>query len=317
MNHKRIAAPLMALLLLVTAVAGGAAAASFDSETTTTTTESDISGTSTSVDFYPGNSSKSIYVETDGASTSNLTLELSPAQEGVDMVAYSNDSAATEDATNGHYSWTVTHDELSDLPRTADGGVYTAEVVADNGTVVSSTELDLQTVDDQDAFLAVASAGSDGAMTSLVSDELTLESQDAGFLGGLFGSESTDIATWSGYTEVNGSQSDVSVLLENGTTADAYSSTSADAEDGEWIRGSTMWVNGMPHKVYKNEAPEGANGTTVVYDNSTEQVDMNLGEEYDDTQTLSLRATAGDGYGFGEVWSNFGVGDAFGGLIPV
>lgn len=328
MNHNRFTAPLMALMLLVTAVAGaGVAAAAFDTETTTTTTTSDVSGASNTLTIDWGNSSEPIYVETDGVTDagSDLTLELSPAQKGVDYVAYSNGSAETVDATNGHFAWTITHDEISEIPRDANGGLYNLTVRnATSGAVVEQTEVDLQTAAgaSDDAYLAVTD-DANGAMTNLVSDRLTLESKDSGFFSGLAfwssdNSSTPQVATWSGYTTVNGTASDVVVDLENSSTADAYSSAASDYEDGEWIRGTTMWINGVPHKVYLNEVPDDANGTTVVYSDSSDRITSDLaGSEYENVQTVSLRATAGSGYGFGEVWSNFGTFDALAGLSPV
>jgi hypothetical protein len=334
MKLTKLTTSLVALMLLTAAVSGAAAAASFDDESTTTTTTSDVSGASTTVTFYPGNSSKTLFVETDGATSStadNLTLELTPVQSGVNYTVYENTSADTLDATNGHYSFNVSHDELSDVPRDYQGGTYTL-TVENSSQEILSTEVTLSTASDasEDAYVAVVDEGSDGAMTSAVSDQLSIKTKDAGLFslsalsfGSLSGDDnSTDssesnISTWSAYTTVNGTNSDVIVTLANSSASESYQSVASDYEDGDWMLESTMTVNGVPHKVYKGSAPDSVNGTTVVYKESSDTVEIDLkGDTYEDVRTVNLRATAGSGYGFDGLWSNFGYMAALKSLIP-
>lgn len=307
---KSLAAVFMAALLVLSA--GAAAAATFDTETVSTATQSDVSGSTTTVNLHPGNTSESLYVETDGATTSNLTLTLQP--EGVAYDAYTNSTPDTVNATAGHYAFNVTHDELADLPRDESGGTYTL-TVENKTAVILNTTVVFETPTDNSAVLAITDqAGTDGAaMSNLVADRLTLSAVESGWFGISalsFGDDNgTEMATWSGYTAVNGTDSDLTVQLKNSSTADAYSAAAEDRDDGDWITGSTMWVNGVPHLVYLNEAPEDLDNdvTTVVYSESTDELQIDLnGEEYTDTRTVSLRATAGEGYAFGELWSNFG-----------
>lgn len=306
-------------------VSGAVAAAGWDTETTNTTTTSDVDASTTSVAFDPGNENKALYVEVTAA-TSNLTLKLSPAAEGVDWVAYSNSTPDTTDATNGHYAWNVTHKELSDLPRDVDGGAYNVTVVNKSGAELLNKEVTFDSSAENDsAVLAVTSdAGEDGAaMTSLVADTMELSSADVGFLGlssKYLGADKTNISTWTGYTNVNGTATDVEVDLENSTTADAYASAAKGAEDGETLSGMTMWVNGVPHRVYMNSAPDDlANDTTtVVYDNSTESLTIDTkGTLYENSRVLQIRSTGGSGYSFSSLWSNFGALSAIKSLNPL
>lgn len=324
-NTKRIAAVLASVLLL-SAAAGAAAAVSFDSETTTTSTQSDVSGSSTTVTAHWGNSSDALYVETDGATTSDLKLELTPAQSGVDYVAYSNTTPDTVNDSNGHYAFNVTYAELDDIPRAYSGATYNLTVYnASNDTAILETEVTFSTASgaSENAHMAVTDdAGTDGAAkTDLVADRLTLEAADEGILGALsMDDNETQIATWSGYTTVNGTDSDVVIHLANSSTADAYSEAATDYESGEWIQESTIWINGVPHKVYKGEVPDDVESseTTVVYDSSADTVTADLnGDEYENVQTVSVRSTANKGYGFGELWSNFGTWTALRTLSPV
>jgi len=327
MNRK--IAVVMALLVAVSGVAGigAAAAGTWDTETTDTGTESDWSGTTNTETADWGNASESIYLETDGAENENLTLELTPAQAGIDYVAYTNSSPDVVDDVNGHYSFEVSYGELSDLARDADGAEYNATIYNESGDVVDETEVTFNTAEgaNEDAYMVVSdSSGSDAAaLTNLVADTAEFESTDDGFFSGLAGvfsfgssseneSDAPDVATVSGFTTINGTNSDVYVSLENESTQGAYANAAEDSEDGEWIRSMTVYVNGVPQKVYMNEAPDGVNGTTVVYDANADQLKISPGEEYESISQLSIRSSAGDGYGFGETWTNFGVWDAFG-----
>jgi len=300
-NSKLIAA-LLAFLIITT---GAAAAATFDTETTDTGTQSDISGASTTVDLYPGNSSEALYVETDGATSSNLTLEITPAEAGVDTVVYENSTPDTVNDSAGHYAWNVTHDELEGIPRDESGGMFNLSVYNDSGGKILNTEVTFNTPEDQGAVLWIGAGGEGSSMTSLVADSVEMSTEDS------WHSEK-NVSTWSGYTTVNGSQSTLTVDVANDSTADAYASAAEGVEDDEWMIASTVWINGIPHKVYKNELPDDVDSdqTTVVYDNDTEQMTVDLGSEYEGTSTVNVRATANEGYAFGELWSNFGVTDA-------
>jgi hypothetical protein len=329
MNRK--IAVLMALFVAISGMAGAAAAASWDTETADTTSESDWSGASNTVTADWGNASESVYLETDGASSSNLTLELTPATNGLDYVAYSNSSPDTVDDANGHYSFEVSYGELEELPRDTDGATYNATIYNSSGNVVDETEVTFNTAANAsgDAYMIVAdSSGTDeAALTNVLADTAEFDSSSGGLFSGLagmlsFGSESTndseapDVATVSGFTTINGTNSDVYLSLENESTQGAYANAADDHEDGEWITSMTMFANGVPQKVYKNEAPDDANGTTVVYDADADQLKISPDEEYESISQLSIRSSGGDGYGFGATASNFGIFDAFGTWWP-
>lgn len=320
---------LVLAFFLVASVAGGAAAAiAWDTETTSTSTTSDFDGTTTSLTVYHGDATNSTYFEVDGATTSNLTLQLTPAENGVDYVAYSNDTVDTENSSAGHYSWTVTHDELDDIPRDVEGGEYHVQVLNDTGSVLlnDTTTLTNGNATPKAVMVVTEQATNDGAaMTNLVADRLSVKDKDVGFFAGLslpFSSsdenESTPkVTTWSGYTTVNGSETVVDVRMDNTSTADSYDEAAADVESGEWMTDSTIFVNGVPHKVYKGEAPSDLNGTSVVYTPSSNTLTIDTsGEDYQDVRTLQLRGAAGESYGFGEMWSNFGYMTALGQFWP-
>jgi hypothetical protein len=330
MHGKRYTAAITALLLLFAAVGGAVAA--FDTETTDTSTTSDVSGATNTVTADWLNASESLYVETDGvADPANVSLELSPAEKGVDYVAYTNASPDVTNSTAGHAAFNVSYDEL-DIPRDADGATYNLTVRNESGDAVEQTEVTFQSADgaNEDSVIAVTDdAGTVGsANIPLVADRLELEDKSGGLFSMstlAFWSSSSDdsdtpqIATWSGYTTTNSSASEIRVDLENASTSDAYADAAGDAESGDWVRGMTMWVNGVPQKVYYGSAPDDVdeNATTVVYKESSDSLVIDTGENLDTSRTVNIRSTAGSGYGGGEIISNFGWGAWAAGFWPL
>lgn len=312
---------LLVVLTVLTMGATGALAA-WDTETTNTTTTSDVDSTTTSVVLDPGNSSESTWFEVT-ASTSNLTLEISPAQSGVDYVAYSNSTPETTDETNGHYAFEVSHDEVGDLPRTIDGGDYNVTVINndDDSTVAEASGVTFDTSGQSGtgAIMVVTadsnSSSGDASMIPTVADRLEVETTET---WGGFGDDK-NVSTWSGYTHVNGTSSDVTVRLEEADAADTYASAAEDYDDGEWIREATLFANGVPLQVYKNEAPDDLDSDVpyAVYNEDTDELEVYLaGTAFEDVRTLNLRGGAGEGYGFGTLQSEFGWGAALSSLWP-
>lgn len=321
---RKLGAIFAVLLMLGSMIGGAAAAVAWDTETTTTTTTSDISGTSNTVTYYAGNSGQSVYSEvTSAQSGTNYTLQVSPAQSGVDYIAYENASAATP--ASGHRAWNVSHAEL-DIPRDINGGTYNVTVINESdGSKELTTEVTLSTADSVEnpkAVMALTEQTTDdgAAMTHLVADRLELSSKSPGWgaeIVSLGGANETTVATWSGYTTVNGTNTPVEVRLANSSSAEAYADAAESYDDGDWIRESTIFINGVPHKVYKNQAPEDHNGTAVVYNQNADKLEISTaGAEYENVSTLQLRGAAGEKYGFGELWSNFGWMTALGSLNP-
>lgn len=319
--RKLGALAVVAMLLLSVLAPAALAAAAWDTETTNTATTSDVDSTTTSVTYEPGNASQSTWFEIDADPASNYTLRLEDPDTG--YVFYENSTADETDATNGFYGWNVTHDELGDAPRDVDGNDYEVVVYNESSQSVDLNEtvtFDASAQSGTTAVMHVADESEDtatAALSPLVADRLTLETKSAGILGSLLGSNDTTVATWSGYTEINGSSSDVEVHLANTSTADAYSSVAGGYEDGDWIRESTIWLNGVPHKVYKGSAPDDAEGTTVVYNSGTDTLEITpSGEGMQDVRQLQMRGGAGEAYGFGTLSTNFGLIDALASLLP-
>lgn len=321
---RKILAAVVSLAVLTMAVGAGAAAIAWDTETTSTATTSDVDGTTTSIDVYYGDSGNSTYFEVDGATTSNLTLRITPSQDGVDYLVYENTTADTVNASAGHYAFNVSHNELADAPRDVDGASYDVQIInqSSGSEVLNATGVTFnQTQADKKAVMVVTNDTTDNgaAMTPLVADRLTIEEKDGGITSTLaFWSDenATNKATWSGYTTIDGDNTTVDVRMDNSSAADAYDAAAEDTESGEWITDSTIWVNGVPHKVFDSEAPDNAEGTTVVYDADTDTLAVTPGEELQDTRTVNIRGTGNSGYALGELVSNFGFGAAASAASP-
>lgn len=322
-NTVRLGAVLMAVMLVLLAPAGAAAAATWDGETTNSGTTSDVSGTSTTITFERGNSSTATWFEVDSASTSNLALELTPAEPGLDTVVYRNASAETTNASTGNYAWNVTHDELEDLPATANKGTYNATVVdTENDTVVVSGEVvfDQSHKNQQTVVMWVTdNSGTDAAtMTDLVADTLSTETEESTFW---FDNEYT---TYSSFTQIDGTNSTTEVHLKNTTVRNAMDNESEGLESGDLIRNQQLHLNSGPTLMYYQDAPDDVETSTTyaTYDDSTGVVTINHGDDFDGINQMHISATAGDGYDFSVAKNHFGWGLAFdlswvGDIVPL
>lgn len=320
-NFRKMGALLTALVLLLSA-AGGAAAIAWDTETVNTATTSDVSGTSTTVQWYPDNSTESVYVEVSGANNSDLRLEIQNGATEIDSAYYENATPDTENASSGHYSWTVTHSELrSSLPSDYQGGAY--DIVVANATsdkILMESELVLsnQKANGTTAriFVENASTTSDAVGNSLIADSLEVESEEPGRVRALLGAENDTTATFRDDVSVDGANTTVEYVLRDSQTADAMDTAAESREDGEWIYGAQFVVSSSSFdskytKVYKSEAPEDPESTYMVYSPSSDTLTLHTeDEDFSSAKQLSVRGVAGEGYSFGDAFDAFGTFDA-------
>lgn len=315
-SNRQIVAVLLAVLTITAIAVGGAAGAiALDSETTDTSTQSDVTSSTTTVDLRPGNASESTYIEVTDAASENLTLIIKPeAADGtvVDYEVYRNESEDVTNASTNNVAWNITHDELEDAPRDVDGGNYRLLVVNDTDDeeeqLNQSFTFDHQGTD-RTAVIHVADTAE--ATSALLADRVEI-SERFGYFGAekYWSDNGSTVSAWSAYTTVNGTNTSVEVHAVNDSTADAYTEAAETYENKDWIRTSTLWVNGIPVKVYKNEAPDDApdDATYAVYDVDTEVLTVtHQGEDFEDVRTLQVRGGAGTAYGFGTLWSEFGT----------
>lgn len=313
----RLTAVSLAAMMLLSVLAGGVAAVSFDQETGNTSTQSDVAGNTNTVTFDPGNASKSLYVETDGyeGSASDLTLKLQPAQSGINTTLYENTTASTVDSAAGHYAFNMTHAELSDLARDADGGTYTLKIINGSGTVLKTEVTFDSSAEDDPAHVYVVgqSATSDkAALTPLVADSLEVSEQKA-----WWGLGDTKLsADFSTYTTRSQNASKTVIHLKDSDTVSAYDSAASAANEGEKMWMSTMWVNNNPQMMYNGEPTGNVTGSYTVYDADSDTLTIHHADDMSDTN-LQIRSAAGtgEGYSFGELSNNFGFGTAMSGFF--
>lgn len=306
---------MMALIIGLAAVTGGAAAASWDTETTTTTTESDLTGAPASFTISPESSGgQNVYVETQGASSSDLTLEISPTNPDVDTTLYSTSNFSTEDDANGHYSVELTQAELEEnLPRAVGPNPYTIEILNSSGDVVlenQGVEL-MYTSGDTLVVLGDDSTGTSTLGTPLLADGLTVEETDSflpEFLAGDDnGSSVASLSTQMPLPRDIANGSDAVISLDNQQTRDAFDAAAADADDGEAID-ATASINSEPVQVFAvGAAPEDVEDAYLSYnaDNGDLTVESNGDEDLESANSAFVTAEAGDG-GYGP-FSEFGV----------
>lgn len=312
---RQFGAALVALLML-TSLVGAAAAASWDTEGTNTATTSDVSGASSSATWYAGSTEETEYYEVQGAGTDNLTLEIRNGASELNTTYYTNSSAETTDATNGHYAWNITHAELrSELPSDYQGGTYTVAVVNDStgdDIVTHQRTLNFNSSKTTARIMVEnASRSADAIGNSLVADSLEVSTEET-WWG--FGADK-NVSTYRDDVQVDGDNTTVEMEFKDSSARESMEAAAAGHEDGEWIYGAQFTVSSSTTdtklaKVYLNEAPSEPGDTYAVYDNSSKRITFHS-TEFSDAEELHIRGVANEGYSFGDLWSNFGAQDAF------
>lgn len=325
MNPKirKIGAALVAVLLF-TSMVGGAAALQWDTETTNTTTTSDVSGASNSIVWYADSETETVYFEVSGATTSELRLDISNGADGINSTYLSDANPTEEDATNGHYSWNISHATLrSELPSSYTGGTYDVEVINTSGTeevVEESSEITLtfdSTQTTARVFVEDSSSGVESVGNDLVADSMDVETEETWWGLG----ENRTTATYRDDVAIDGNNTTVQVAFKNSSAADAMSAAAEGYDNGEWVHGAQFVVSSSTtdaklSKVYLNEAPSETPDTYAVYDNSSKELTLHS-TEFDDAQELHIRGVANQGYSFGDLFNAYGIGDALGSSLAI
>lgn len=303
----------MAVMLLSSTAGVGAAAVAWDNETTSSTTTSDVHANSASETFYPGNSTKKLYVETDGftGDPANLKLAVKPADEDLNGTTYASttDWTATN-STAGHYAANLTHQQLADVPRAYYGALVDVQVI---NTSSSSIVLEKENVKlgtshktSTTALIRVSNASGSSAVedSNAVADELTVKKQTgigakvASILGG-----STTTATVSDSVAVDGANTTVQVMMADSETASAFDAAAKETSSGDWIVGAQMMANNQMLKVYNAKANVSSGQAYATYDPSSDTLTLhqNGDKDFSGTDSIAFKAVGGDGYDIGEM----------------
>lgn len=303
---SRVGASTVALMLVLSVMAAGAAAIAWDAETTTTPSTSDADGTGLTQSYDAQNNT--LYLETDGASTSNLTLEIQA--RGTNATLYTNSTPDTVNASNGHYAFNVSHSAFDDLPRGADAGHYDIVIKNDTGSVLLTDDYTLTYANNDEAVLVVADS------TAPAIDELAdtvSVTQKTGFLSGLFGNSSTNVASFSGYVQTDSNHTE-KVILQDSETAAAFDDVASSTDSGAWMQDTQAYVNGVPVQIYHDAPSSAPDHPYMVYDDTTDTLTLrnkNVSDDLSTAQNIRISGTAHKELGFWEVANTLGYGEAF------
>lgn len=321
MKHNPRAAA-FAALLAVTVVLGamsgatapvGAAAPTIDTSTTDdTTTVTDVQnedtiGVNNSFEASGSNSTTVQYV----ADSNNSKVYI----EGPDGVqVYENTSADTVNwntsSMNGNFNVSVNHGALDDLERGINQNVTTTWYVTNN-TSAASPETTNFTVyvesDDSKSVEVISDADVDEGDIASVTEN-SYEVLDYNITAGPLWADKSDLETES--RDVNGSATDVVVVLGNSSVQEDFTSITEDVSDGAKLssftslnRNVVLVTNSddetMAVPVYFNDVPDDVedSSTYVVQKDvgGQESLVLNLGDSYEDADSVSVKAVGGAG----------------------
>ncbi|ELZ14408.1 hypothetical protein C478_07282 [Natrinema thermotolerans DSM 11552] len=319
-NLSKATSLFVAALLVMSVFAGSAAAWSAGSDVTSSTSQIQVD--------FDGNGSINVAInDTEASSPEDVGVRIHGYGQmqdatftGIDV--YSDDGA-THDSTAGEYEWDINHTELADAP--GNNGMY--GVIVEVVNLNDNTTLYSQSVALSDADSGVSNAyvgdvgapsGFDAAKAPLVADSVSIESKsDGGVLGlGLFGASNTTTLDSQGYSTINGTDSVLNLQL-TGDAADAMSTAASGTSEGDLVP-ATMMVNNQPVLVYNSEAPSAMdNHTVATYDEATDTVSVEFGEEHADVSTVTYDiSTVNGGFGFGTLSDELGIWSAFSNALP-
>ena len=316
LSGKQVLLAIFAVMTVTATVpmSGMAATAAVDTETTNTTTTSDWTD-ETTLEGFNASADNHSYVEVqfDGALDGEARLAVldpSTAEKNNEMESvYTNSSAEETDATNNHYAWNISHDELSQVPVEASANNSVVVKVWDSGDKSNATYMDLYlNTTDERTVLHYGDADAESEDSVEISEKYPR-------LGNYF--DRYDVSTASIEQDnvgIAGKNTTVSVVLANDSLQDAYTSSySDDADDGAFLPAMSFTANSgdifVP--VYLNEKPDDMpdfldENAYAVYDNNanTLTVHPNDDEDLDSEDELDVSSTGNDGLGFFSTASN-------------
>lgn len=297
-----IAAVGVATALFAGGFGGGTAQAAItvDDETTNTGTVSDWVGGET-VTGLDDEQDVRLEMQSDNATDGDsftVKMSVNDADHANDNRTFFEDSSTTwtaTDETNGHYEANFTKAEMfAELERSIDEDTTVdVTVIAEEGT----------DAEESTTFTITASNGDTQAVEVVTESDLNNSDgvetvEEDGLLGSSFGAE--DYARVSGEEAINGSATDVRVVLAESTVeqkfTDKYDSESVESSEalGKMALGEDNRLDTFADSAGDDVE---SNDTYAVYDNNPEygehaHLNYNIGEDYEDS-----KAFAYDSYG--------------------
>ena len=311
-----------AAFLVVGAVAGPGLAADIDSETSDTSTQSALQAGDT-VEDYNGSAQPDMGLAV-SATSDNPEVQVIDPDTGIPVQTWSaddlNQTDAVDTGSDGNpdvWYFNATADEVNSafqkVPITSGENQSVTIRIIDNASVDESS----QTMTNETVYL-------DGVTGRAVfpgtSESLALAT-DGWQIAGFNLSVDKNAEFEQDSVAINGSGSTIAVNVFDDVGADRFATApdSAGASSaGDWVWTTQLWVNENPHRVFYEEAPDSVedSDTYGVYLPSEDEVMVNVGDSYDDEDSVDVRVKGNDAYGTITRLMNFGAANALGSLSP-
>jgi len=278
--------------ILLVSIVGGAAAIGLDTETTTTSSTTEVNDGDTIAVNATSEGKHKIQVTgatADAAAHFKTDVDSDGEKE---VVASFEGFEQVSDGTD-HYKRNITEAEMRErLPLTADGEAQSFTVELVNDTTAESPATSTITVNTNASGFTGVDVGSDA-----------VETEEAGFIGGLIGASNETTVSFEETGVPAGSGDVVHLDADSTDVSDEFTAfVSSDAAEGAIVP-MQLSVNGELEDVYYQSAPEGASGTYGVLE-SDGDVMVHLSDDYDDS-TVDVSASD-DAIGIDEAWGMHG-----------
>jgi hypothetical protein len=321
-TSSRIAV-LLAALAAVGMIAPAVTAAGIDTETTNTVQTSALTDGDVLSSSFDGTLSQA-YNVTITTTTTNPGLEVVDPDTGETLRTYTEDSDQVTQTYSGtntyYYNVTLERDDLAGFPIEAGETKNVSLEIVDNETVDEANESN-STINVE---LTAAGGYSQLWLGSAAADQGVLSFATAGidipFAGTLSENNYSEIERES--VAINGSGSTIEVSVANSTTASNFDTAFDAVDTGDWALSAPVEVDGDLHKTFLNEAPDDIDSSSTygVYDASSEELTVYVGDEYEDTDSVDLNVQANNAPGIFETITGYGINNvsrlSVSGLLP-
>ncbi|AUX09276.1 hypothetical protein AArcSl_1647 [Halalkaliarchaeum desulfuricum] len=338
---------LIALVLAVLVLGAGATVVAAEVTAPSVTADSDLDEGVTIANFNADaeeNSTLEIATDTaDDIEVADVEIEL--ADEDRNLTAYTADLDADEyelveeDNADGEdiHAWTIDHDEFEEVPMAIDEQVDMDVTVtiedADGATADTEFTFTLENDDERTVIYVDEVAEDDGD----VGPSVDTETHEASwFAANILGEDDQTIHQIEEEREVNGSATDVEIYFADDAADSFDDSVTEDADTEDILADQTILVDGDLAFTFLDEENSdyvSSDDTYAVYDDSADQMTINLGDEQDsniaadvhvasespsvseEVATADISDAFADDLSFMEIRANYGLAPAIRALI--
>lgn len=255
------------------------------------------------------------------ADSNNSKVVFETPVDGENVTVYENASpelvAWNNTDNDGHFNVSVSHDELADVPRSIN------ENVTVYATIINNTESN----ESNETTFPFYIENSDTDSVMYVADSTVANNSDVGVeyketLFSVAGFNVTDPLSkdWTHLTttrDVNGSATDVVVILDNDSAAADYEDTFGSADAGTWKGTAVHYVGDEGAKAYASELPDDidADASAVTYTqvDGQDALVIDVGEEHSDANSVDVESYSSvSSFAYGTKYDAYGGGAAIG-----